>query len=299
MFKEFASQIQLVNLKKSINSTISFSILREDLNHNLVSGNKLRKLKYNLIEAKKRKKDGLISFGGRYSNHIHALASAGKIYGFKTKAIIRGDEKIDLNSTLEFAHSCGMELVFVSREEYKNRGDENYLNLLSKKYPNYFIIPEGGTNTLALKGCKEILNDITKEYNYICCACGTGGTLAGLALSASNSQQLIGFNVLKNRQNLLTSIKKMVSTSNYTINNNYHFGGYAKVNEELIKFINNFYELYSVKLDAIYTGKAMYGILDLIKKNFFPAYSKVLFVHTGGLQGNKGIEELKGVKLPS
>ncbi|MFK7781031.1 1-aminocyclopropane-1-carboxylate deaminase/D-cysteine desulfhydrase [Psychroserpens sp.] len=263
----------------------------EYLNHQYVSGNKLRKLKYNLLEAKKGNKKTLLTFGGAYSNHISAIAYAGQENGFKTIGVIRGEELNDfnaLNATLSFSKSCGMEFKFVSREQYRNKSTPDFIKKLEKEFGDFFLIPEGGTNEFAVRGCEEILDDVNETFDYICCPVGTGGTISGLINSSSDDQKIIGFPALKG-DFLSKEITKFVTKTNWELNTDYHFGGYAKINEDLIQFINTFKETYNVPLDPIYTGKMMYGIYDLMSKGYFDKNSKILAIHTGGLQGIEGM----------
>ena len=234
----------------------------EYLNHRYVSGNKLRKLKYNLLEAEKLNKKIVLTFGGAYSNHIAAVAHAGQEKGFKTIGIIRGEELKDLkvlNSTLSFSKACGMQFKFVSRDMYRNKTSNGFIDQLKNEFGDFFLIPEGGTNELAVRGCEEILDDVNEEFDYICCSVGTGGTISGLINSSSSHQKIIGFPALKG-DFLKEEIAKFVTKTNWELVTDYHFGGYAKINGELIHFINQFKKTHNVPLDPIYTGKMMYGI---------------------------------------
>jgi 1-aminocyclopropane-1-carboxylate deaminase len=272
---------------------VEIYIKREDLIHPLISGNKFRKLKYNLEEAKNRDKSTVITFGGAYSNHIAATAYACKIYNFKSIGIIRGEElEVNFleNPTLKLASEHGMEFIFVSRTLYREK-EEHLPKIIDENIlQNSYIIPEGGTNALAIKGCKEILTPDDESFDYISCCVGTAGTIVGLIESAKNSQKIIGFPALKGdfHQKI---IEQYTSKDNWILNHDYHFGGYGKVNEELILFLNQFYLKYQIPLDPIYTGKMVYGVFDLIQKNYFPKKSKILMIHTGGLQGISGINK--------
>ena len=214
---------------------ITLTIKREDKNHPFVSGNKLRKLKYNIAKAQEEGKDTLLTFGGAYSNHIAATAAAGQIVGLKTIGVIRGDElasKIDVNPTLKFAKSCGMDFCFVSRENYRQKHTPEFLQNLQKRYGNnIYIAPEGGTNTLAVRGCEEILTPEDSVFDVICCAVGTGGTISGLVNSSANHQKVIGFPALKG-EFLTDVIKQYTTKTNWELIHDYNFGGYAKVNDE-------------------------------------------------------------------
>jgi 1-aminocyclopropane-1-carboxylate deaminase len=270
-------------------------IKREDQIHPLVSGNKFRKLKYNLKEALDQKKTTLLTFGGAFSNHILATAIAGKSTGFKTIGIIRGDELgFDLektfasNSTLRNASKHGMQFDFVSRETYRNKTSIEFTEILQKKYGDFYCIPEGGTNSLAVKGCEEILTKEDSQFDYICSCVGTGGTISGIINNAKDHQKVLGFTVLKGdflENEILKYAKKQ---ENWELNNDYHFGGYGKYSDELIHFINRFKSQTDIPLDPIYTGKMMFGVLDMINKKRFPNGSKILIIHSGGIQGIAG-----------
>lgn len=280
---------------------ISLTIKREDLIHPFVSGNKFRKLKYNLLQAKAENKETLLTFGGAFSNHIAAVAYAGKEQGLKTIGVIRGDElfdKIKENPTLKFAQENGMQFEFVTREEYRFKSEVSYLEKLKDKFGDFYLVPEGGTNELAVKGCEEILTDEDAVFDYICCAVGTGGTISGLINSALPHQKVLGFPALKG-DFLTDEIRIFAKQDNWNLISDYHFGGYGKINLELIEFINAFFEDNKVPLDPIYTGKMVFGVIDLIRKNYFPEHSKIILIHTGGLQGIEGMNiKLKQKKLP-
>ncbi|RBN50495.1 1-aminocyclopropane-1-carboxylate deaminase/D-cysteine desulfhydrase [Flavobacterium psychrolimnae] len=286
----------------SFPKAISVQIKREDLIHPFVSGNKFRKLKYNLLQAKTENYETLLTFGGAFSNHIAAVAFAGKEKGFKTIGIIRGDElgsKIAENPTLSFAQNCGMQLEFISREEYRLKSESSFLENLKVKFGSFYHIPEGGTNALAIKGCQEILTEDDAEFDYICCSIGTGGTISGIINSVLPHQKVLGFPALKG-DFLKEEIHNFTQNENWEVITEYHFGGYGKVNEALIGFINQFYTENQIPLDPIYTGKMVFGVIDLIKKNYFPAKSKILLIHTGGIQGIQGMNiKLKSKQLPT
>ena len=291
------NQIVPIDFPKSI----TVFIKREDLIHPFVSGNKFRKLKYNLLQAKVENQNTLLTFGGAFSNHIAAVAFAGKENGFKTVGIIRGEELINQvaeNPTLQFAQDCGMQLEFVTRETYRQKTDVAFLNNLKTKFGNFYHIPEGGTNELAIKGCEEILTLEDSQFDYIGCAVGTGGTISGIINSAAPHQKILGFPALKG-DFLQNEIRIFTPKTNWEILTNYHFGGYGKVTTELIDFINNFYTQTKIPLDPIYTAKMVFGVMDLIEKNYFSENSKILLIHTGGTQGIQGMNlKLKAKKLP-
>lgn len=279
----------------------SLAIKREDLFHPFVSGNKFRKLKYNILAAQEQKHGTLLTFGGAFSNHIAAVAAAGQELGFKTIGIIRGEElehKIAENPTLSFAQNCGMQLHFVSREAYKAKDGIDFNNNLKRQFGSFYILPEGGTNALAVRGCEEILSEIEDGFDYICVPVGTGGTIAGLVKASKNMQQVLGFSALKGTFQT-SEIEKYTSKTNFEITDAYCFGGYGKIDVDLIRFMNEFKEKTNVPLDPIYTGKMMYGIFDLLKKGYFKENSRIFAIHTGGLQGIAGMnQKLKKKNLP-
>ena len=276
-------------------------IKREDEIHPVISGNKYRKLKFNIKTARKEDKTTLLTFGGAFSNHIAAVAAAGSTYGFKTIGIIRGEElanEINKNETLKYAKACGMHFKFISRTAYRNKKNTNFIAALKNEFGDFYCIPEGGTNNLAIKGCKEILTEADSSFNYICVPVGTGGTIAGIINSSQPHQKVLGFSALKG-DFLKEDICKFAKQDNWELITDYHFGGYAKINNELITFINTFKADNNIQLDPIYTGKMLYGIQDMINKNYFPKGSKILVIHTGGLQGIAGMNaKLKQKNLP-
>ncbi|WP_413614498.1 1-aminocyclopropane-1-carboxylate deaminase/D-cysteine desulfhydrase [Flavobacterium sp. N502540] len=280
---------------------ISLTIKREDLIHPFVSGNKFRKLKYNLLQAKAEHQETLLTFGGAFSNHIAAVAYAGKEQGFRTIGVIRGEElfdKIEENPTLKFAQENGMQFEFVTRDAYRNKNEDFFIGKLKDKFGDFYLVPEGGTNELAVKGCEEILTEEDAIFDFVCCAVGTGGTISGLINSALPHQKILGFPALKG-DFLTDEIRIFAKKDNWDLISDYHFGGYGKVNLELIEFINAFFEENKVPLDPIYTGKMIFGVIDLIHKNYFPEHSRILLIHTGGLQGIEGMNiKLKQKKLP-
>ena len=293
-------EIQTQEIKLS-HKNISVFIRREDLIHPFISGNKFRKLKYNLIQAKTENQNALLTFGGAFSNHIAATAFAGKEYGYKTIGIIRGDElesKINENPTLKFAQECGMQFKFVTRENYRHKTEVEFIEKLKQEFGDFYLVPEGGTNEFAVKGCEEILIKEDSQYDFICTAVGTGGTISGLINSILPHQKVLGFPALKG-DFLKEDIRKFARNENWELILDYHFGGYGKVNSELIAFINQFYVENQIPLDPIYTGKMVFGVMDLISNNYFSEHSKILLIHTGGLQGISGMNlKLKAKYLP-
>ena len=280
-----------------IDKQIKLFIKREDLTDEFISGNKWYKLKYNLIEAEKPGYKTLLTFGGAFSNHIHATAAAGNKYGFRTIGIIRGEEHLPLNPTLESAQENGMIIEYLDRKSYRNKYDKDLINRLKNKYDDFYLIPEGGSNHLAIKGCAEIISGIETNFDFICSACGTGGTLAGLILGLNSKSFALGFSVLKGGVFLYQNIRGLLShyqkenLNNWQINLDYHFGGYAKINNELIKFCKDFEQQHNIPIEPIYTGKMFYGIFNLVKNRYFPEKSIIVAIHTGGLQGLKGLKQ--------
>ena len=266
---------------------ITITIKRLDQIHPAISGNKFFKLKYNMIQAKHEGYSGVLSFGGAYSNHIAATAYAAHYFGFNSIGIIRGEElqHKTLNPTLALAEQLGMSFSFMSRDAYKLRNQPDFLQQLQARYPNYYIIPEGGTNQLAISGCKEILtpSDL-HNYQTICCAVGTAGTISGLIESSSHTQHIWGFSALKG-DFLKQDIQKYTSKTNWILLDDYCCGGYAKTPPELIEFIRSFEKEYGIPLEQIYTGKMLMGIFDLIDQKKLTNSSRILVIHSGGLQG--------------
>jgi 1-aminocyclopropane-1-carboxylate deaminase len=280
---------------------VTLTVKREDLLHPHISGNKFRKLKYNILQAQKEGSSALLTFGGAFSNHIAATAAAGREYGFKTIGVIRGEElagRAADNPTLSFALDCGMELKFVTRDAYRQKKDTLFIEKLRDEYGSFYLVPEGGTNALAVKGCEEILGPGDAAFTHIACAVGTGGTISGIINSALPHQKVLGFPALKG-DGLLADICKFAAKGNWQLVTDYHFGGYGRITEELVTFINDFYEKTGIPLDPVYTGKMFFGVIDLAYKGFFPENAALLLIHTGGLQGIAGMNrELLRKKLP-
>ena len=283
--------LSLLNLKE-----IKLFIKRIDLLDPLISGNKFFKLKYNMLEAKRQKKKYILTFGGAYSNHIAATAFAANKFGFESIGIIRGEKSTNLNYTLRFAKENGMKIHYISREKYKKKHTVSFINELKDNYKSFYLVPEGGANSLAIKGTEEILDN--ENHDYICCPVGTGGTISGIINSSQSQMKILGFPAMKGNNDLLTNIESWTNEKNWYIINNYHFGGYAKITKELIDFIMDFNFNQKIPLDVIYTSKMMYGIIDLIKKDYFPRKSSILAIHTGGIQGNIGMNDRYNLNLP-
>ena len=284
MFETIAQNIPDQHiLVKDINLTIR----RLDLVHPQISGNKFFKLKYNFLEAKRQGYQHILSFGGAYSNHIAATAFAAQQFGFQSVGIIRGEELADrpFNPTLATAQQFGMQLNFISRDKYRRKHQPEYLAELGHQFPEHYIIPEGGTNPLAIQGCKEILNaEDLQNYEVICCAVGTGGTLSGIIEASSAHQKVLGFSALKG-DFLQRDVQQWTTKQNWQITDAYCCGGYAKTTPELLQFMQSFEAEHSIPLEQVYTAKMMIGLFDLIEQNYFPKNTRILVIHTGGLQG--------------
>ncbi|MBK8814366.1 MAG: 1-aminocyclopropane-1-carboxylate deaminase/D-cysteine desulfhydrase [Methylococcaceae bacterium] len=265
-------------------------IKRDDLLHPVISGNKWRKLKYNLDDALSKDVDTLISMGGAYSNHLHALAFVGKTLKLKTIGIIRGEHPTPLTPTLQDMENWRMKLRFVTRSEYRLlRNHKHWQDLPGIKLNQYWL-PEGGANPLALKGVGEIVDEIDISYDVLCVACGTGTTLAGLIRKAPKQKTVLGFAALNKARYLESDVKSqlIINCHNWEIFHDYHFGGFAKLNSKLALFINDFEAKTSVPLEPVYTGKMLYGIYDLIIQGRFKPGQRIVAIHTGGLQGKRG-----------
>ena len=279
----FPTPYQTLELPQPVQLTIK----RLDQIHPQISGNKFFKLKYNLLAAQQQGFSQVLTFGGAFSNHIAATAYAAQRFGFQSIGIIRGQELAtqDLNPTLQTAQDFGMQLHFVSRAEYRLRHEVEYLQQLQQQYPQAFIIPEGGSNSLAIQGTQEILSpDDLENYDVICCAVGTGGTLAGIIESSSEQQHVLGFSALKG-DFLKHDIQQWTDKSNWSLTDAYCCGGYAKITPKLLQFMQQFEQQHHIPLEQVYTAKMMMGILDLIQHHHFSAHTRILAIHTGGLQG--------------
>ncbi len=314
----FSPPLQQINNEITRHAGVDLYVLRLDLMHPWVNGNKWFKLKYNLLEAKEKNFTTLLTFGGAYSNHIYATAAAGNLFGFRTIGVIRGEERLPLNPTLAFAVQQGMQLVYLNREMYRQRNTPALEEYLQQRFGEVFIIPEGGSNLNGVRGCTEIIDRamptaVTERsrsagyayaFDHICVACGTATTLAGIALSLHKGQRAIAFPVLKNGAFLAQEIESLLtnyltsglpspysSPASWELVCDYHFGGYAKVNDELLLFSQQFTQEYNVPLDYVYTAKMFYGVMDLLQQGFFCKGDSLLLIHTGGLQGNVGMEE--------
>ena len=271
---------------------VSVSMLRLDTIHPVLSGNKIFKLRYFLDEALNSIHKRIVTFGGAYSNHLAATAFACNVKRLRSIGIVRGERPPVLSSTLLFCTQNRMQLEFTSRVLYRQINHEEFDNALTKKFGAHTFIPEGGFSPMGANGAKLITGYFnSKNYTHICCAVGTATTFAGLITGCDFETEVLGFGILKNLHDIGVRLRKtgVDGRKNYSYNGDYHFGGYAKKSVELISFINSFYRETQIPLDFVYTGKMMFGVYDLINKNYFPQGSKILCIHTGGLQGNESL----------
>lgn len=284
-------EIKVLRSNQGHEKKVKLSMLRLDEIHPVISGNKLFKLRYFLDEAKKSSHKTIITFGGAYSNHLAATAFACKSEGLKCIGFVRGEEPDTLFSTLIFCRENGMQLEFISRSAYKDINNE-FRDTLLHKYGDHTFIAEGGFSTKGAHGAEDVMKLFDgKNYSHICCPVGTATTLAGLINGNKNKSTIVGFSVLKNLDDIAHRLKKLnvADSAVYKFFPGYHFGGYAKKTPELIEFMNDFYTDNKIPLDFVYTTKMMFGVYDLIKKDYFPSGSKILCIHTGGLQGNNSL----------
>lgn len=277
---------------------LNIFIKRDDLIHPIISGNKWRKLKGNISQAKKVKATGILSFGGAYSNHIHALAYACQQQGLKSLGVIRGEVAYQHNYTLSWARHWGMELKFVDRMTYKRRDESAYLNELAAQYPNYFIVPEGGTNEFALSGLADMMAELNQqiEFDTLMMPVGSGGTISGIIDADNNAHKILGVAVLKESEYLHKRISSLLSQptkscSNWQLLSNFHRGGYAKFSIEDAKRIIEFSRITQIPLEPVYSGKMVLALLDLIAQGYFKKGHTIVLLHTGGIQGLGGMAE--------
>ena len=280
---------------------VKLLIKRDDLIHPVVSGNKWRKLRYNLTAALRADHHTLLTFGGAFSNHIVATAYAAKGAGLDSIGVIRGEDDA-ANPTLRAAREYGMELVFINREEYRQKDEESFIQSLRQRHGRFHLVPEGGANADGVQGCAEILKEVDHDFDIVCCACGTGTTLAGLGLGLQRGQKAWGFPALKGAEPMIHEVRRLMDASGLrtatgrevgqdrlSLNCEFHFGGYAKIDGDLLRFIKGFKERTGVSLDPIYTGKMMYGIYALAADGRIAQGSTVLAIHTGGMQAWLGM----------
>lgn len=296
-------EIQEIFVPEIEKMEVKWLVLRDDQNDMLMSGNKRRKLKFNLLEAARKNFDTLLTFGGAYSNHIYAVAAASRHFGFNAVGIIRGEITDHNNPTLQFARESGMKLFPLSRKDYENRNAAGFIAEWSERFGPFYLIPDGGTNLLALKGTSELATCIDDHVDYVSCCCGTGGTLSGLISGMNGRSRMLGFPVLKGGDFLKDVIHELLKQyqadvpDNWELISDYHFGGYAKFRPELIRFMNYFYKLTGIPTDPVYTGKMFYGVYQMIRSGYFERGSCVLSIHSGGLQGLEGFKQRHGELL--
>jgi 1-aminocyclopropane-1-carboxylate deaminase len=260
---------------------------RDDLINPEIPGNKWRKLKYNIAAARDEGASTLLTFGGAYSNHIRATAAAGHYFGFNTIGVIRGEEHLPLNKSLAYAASRGMSLTYLDRTAYRDKANPNVLGGLRERFGDFYLIPEGGSNGAAVRGCAELPQEIDVDFDVICCGCGTGGTLAGISAGLTPGQHAIGFSALKGGTFLTEDVRRLQEDSlgqaldNWSVNIEFHFGGYARRKPELDTFIDSFNDQHGLVLDWVYVAKMMYGIYALTDRGQFQHGSTVVAVITG------------------
>lgn len=285
--------LQLLNSQLAKEKGVQLYVLRLDTIDHYAGGNKFFKLKYNLEEAQKHPSGKILTFGGAWSNHLAALAASGrKAEGSKQMeviAIIRGEEPKEFSDTLRFCKEKGMQLHFVSREDYRKKDQPAFIMELKKKFGDFYLLPEGGSNHLAVNGCREILGFIDIDFDVICCPVGSGGTISGIASGLKEHQSALGFVAIKGGEYLEQIARSLGGDkNNFELLYEYHFEGFAKTTSELIQFKKQFEKENGFELDHVYTSKMCFGIYDLLQKNYFKPGSTIVAVHTGGLQGNKG-----------
>jgi 1-aminocyclopropane-1-carboxylate deaminase len=259
---------------------------RDDLIHPDIPGNKWRKLKYNLADAAAGGHHILLTFGGAYSNHIRAVAAAGHHFGFRTIGMIRGEEHLPLNPVLRFAVEHGMTLEYLDRQTYRAKHSPAVVDPLRERFGDFFLLPEGGSNAAAVRGVAELPAELTIDYDYLCCACGTGGTLAGLAAGLPTGPRALGFAALKGADFLYDDVQRLqreanLETTNWSIELRYHFGGFARRNADLDRFIADFRDRHTIELEWVYVAKMMYGIVDMVEHAEFPQGTSIVAVVTG------------------
>lgn len=288
--------IQRVALNVFQDSSIAIDCLRLDSVHPFISGNKWYKLKHHLISAIESGQKKLLSFGGAHSNHLHALAYAGRVLNIPTTGIVRGEAAHALTATLEDCVKWGMQLYWLNRLDYRHLAPTEHCQSLRPKYPDSWIIPEGGEGEPGVRGVRELFSTLFEtgqlEYDYIICPVGSGATLAGIASANIGRARCIGFSALKGAYDLESRIehnlKCAAHVNHWQLCHQYHFGGFAKVNNRLTDFISEVYQQHNLLLDPVYTGKALYGLVERLRQKRLPADARMLFVHTGGLQGWRG-----------
>ncbi len=277
------------------NAGVRLWVKRLDLVHPIVSGNKWYKLKYNLQAAQQQGYEKLLSFGGAYSNHIHALAGVCDALGLSSIGIIRGEQHLPLNPTLGYARSCGMNLRYINRVDYRLKHTSAILDPLRDELGEFYLIPEGGSNALAIKGVAELVAELGDDYDVLCCACGSGGTLAGLIAGLDGDKYLEGYAALKGAFFLYDEVRRLLADAGYVDPENwelqldYHFGGFAKTKLGLLSFIDQFEIDHGVGLEPLYTGKLFYGLFERIRQGVYPQGTRIIALHSGGMQGRESL----------
>lgn len=297
------SVIQQLHSEMFLNLGIELSIKRDDLIHPEISGNKWRKLKYNLMQVQELKLPALLTFGGAYSNHIAATAALGRIYNIETIGVIRGDENaIKNNYVIKKAEEDGMKMHFISRSQYRNKSEKEFLQKLKIQFGDFHHVPEGGANYLGVCGCAEILDQNTNDFDIICVSSGTATTAAGIGLSLKAHQELWVFPAINDVDDVKNRLKKSLEYALFDSKkmndclaqihwkNGFQFGGFGKINAHLYNFYKQFLTDYKIELDLIYTAKMMFGLFEIIKNQSAMKGKRILAVHTGGLQGNQGLK---------
>ncbi|HED35533.1 MAG TPA: 1-aminocyclopropane-1-carboxylate deaminase/D-cysteine desulfhydrase [Gammaproteobacteria bacterium] len=300
---ELPSPITQIHPPILIDRGIELFIKRDELIHPIIQGNKWRKLKYNLLEARQQQHHTLLSFGGAYSNHLHALAKAGQLLNFKTIGIIRGEAPQPLNPCLQDMQHWGMQLEFITRKDYRQKTTTDFIDNLKQQFGSFYLIPEGGNNAAGRKGCAELLDETDTGYDYICCEVGSATLFSALIQHNKKPQtQFLGFAVMKNPQ-LEQQIKNSLSQTPLNIPDNahcntdwhiihdYHFNGFAKTSPQLDTFIRHFKDEFNIQLEPVYSAKMLYGIMDLIERDYFRPGARILAIHGGGLQGLRGFPQ--------
>jgi 1-aminocyclopropane-1-carboxylate deaminase len=282
-----------IPIQKIKSGDVEIFLKREDLIHPDISGNKYWKLFYNVNHYLNQKIETpfIITFGGAFSNHIATVAAFGRIFSIPTMGIIRGEEleaRFLENVTLGKAHENGMDFRFVNRTDYRDK--DAITEKLRNEFPEALIVPEGGSNLQAVEGVKFMLTEHTKDFDYLCTAVGTGGSIAGISKYAEESQKVIGFTVVRDTS-LEQKIRELSTKNNFNLIEA-DYGGYGKISDEIVRFINDFWKQYNIPLDPVYTGKMMMRLFQLVEEGFFPAGSRILAFHTGGLQGIEGANQL-------
>jgi 1-aminocyclopropane-1-carboxylate deaminase len=281
------SPVEVLDDERLAAAGVRVLLKRDDLIHPDLPGNKWRKLKYNLEAARTAGASTLLTFGGAYSNHIRAVAAAGALFGFETIGVIRGEAHDPLNPSLRFAVDHGMRLTYLDRETYRRKTEPAVIDGLRDQSGDFYLVPEGGSNALAVRGCIELVEEISEEFEVICCAVGTGGTLAGIAAGLAPHQRAIGFSSLKGGSFLSDDVAALQRdaigevTGNWEIETDYHFGGYAKSKSELVAFVDDFEARHGLWLDGVYVAKMMYGVYDLVAQGTIPAGTRIVAVVTG------------------